>query len=259
MKRRLYEILELARPGDRAGRGVAIGIIALIAVNVVASVLETVASVHAAARGVFTAVEVVSIALFTVEYLLRLWVATEDPRFARPVAGRLRWAVTPPALVDLLAIAPAYLPWLGIDLRFVRAVRLARVFRVFKLRRYSRTVQLLGAVLRKKKDELAIALLCLMLILLISGSLMYYAEHEAQPDPFSSIPASLWWAIETLTTVGYGDMIPVTPLGKLLGAVISVAGIGLFALPAGILGAGFLEEVQARREPRTCPHCGRPI
>jgi voltage-gated potassium channel len=259
MKRRLHEILELTRPRDRAGRAVAAGIVGLIVLNVVASVLETVESVHAAARGLFGAIEVASIALFTLEYLLRLWTATEDPRFARPVAGRLRWAATPAALVDLMAIAPAYLPWLGIDLRFVRAVRLARVFRLAKLGRYSRTAKLLGRVVRKKQEELAIALLMLVFTLLFAGSLMYYAEHAAQPETFSSIPASFWWAIATLTTVGYGDIVPVTGPGKLLGAVIAVAGIGLFALPAGILGAGFLEEVQARREPRTCPHCGKPL
>ncbi|MEX0774940.1 MAG: ion transporter [Phycisphaeraceae bacterium] len=119
-----------------------------------------------------------------------------------------------------------------------------RVFRVFKIGRYSRSVRLMGLVLKKKSPDLVVILMSLSVLLVIAATFMYYAEHEAQPKVFSSIPASLWWGITTLTTVGYGDAFPITPLGKLVGGAIAVLGIGLFALPAGILAAGFSSEVE---------------
>jgi voltage-gated potassium channel len=111
-----------------------------------------------------------------------------------------------------------------------------------------------------KREELLVTLFVLLLLLLFASSLIYFAEHDAQPDIFSSIPAAMWWAVATLTTVGYGDVYPVTTVGKLVASVIAVLGIGMFALPTGILGAGFVEELQSRkRRPRTCPHCGKSL
>jgi len=146
------------------------------------------------------------------------------------------------------------------DLRFIRAIRLIRLFRLFKLGRYSVAIKLFGRVLKGKREELFITAFAIFILLTISSSLLYYVEHKAQPEVFSSIPAAMWWGVATLTTVGYGDIYPITSLGKFLGAIISLLGIGLFAMPAGILSAGFIEEIRKKKETaKTCPHCGEKL
>ncbi len=260
VRKRTWEILDVAKQGDRASRAFDIFILSLIALNVVALVLETVRPVYARAPRLFDGFEVFSVVAFTVEYVLRIWSCTVLERFASPVRGRLRFAVTPMALVDLFAILPFYLPFLGVDLRFVRAVRLTRLLRVMKLTRYSEALRAFGRVFKAKKEELLVAAFVMFLLLLFAASLMYFAENDAQPEHFSSIPAAMWWGVATLTTVGYGDVCPVTTLGKVIAAIVSVLGIAMFALPTGILGAGFVEELRARsRLARKCPHCGKHL
>jgi voltage-gated potassium channel len=168
--------------------------------------------------------------------------------------------VTPLALVDLLSVLPFYLPFVGVDLRSLRAVRLFRVFRIVKLGRYSKALNLLGRVLVSRKAELVMTIFALLVLMVLASSLMYFAEHDAQPESFSSIPAAMWWAVATLSTVGYGDIYPVTFAGKLLAAVVAVLGIGMFALPAGLLGSAFVEEIQRTPTgPQRCPHCGEEL
>jgi len=259
LKKRMHEILDVAGAGDTASRVFGIFIVSLISLNIVALVLETVQSAYDLCPGFFRVFEVVSVLIFTAEYLLRLWSCTVMRNYSSPIGGRLRFAVSPLALIDLLAVLPFYLPFLGIDLRFVRAVRLFRLFRIAKLGRYSQAVRTLGKVFVAKKEELGITFFVLLILLLLSSCLMYFAEHDAQPEAFSSIPAAMWWSVTTLTTVGYGDICPVTIGGKALAAVVAILGIGVFALPTGIIGAGFVEEMQARKKrqhTRTCPHCG---
>ena len=258
---RAYEILEKASPGDGASRAFDLSIVTLIVLNVAMVVVETVRDLSVRYGGFFDAFELFSVLVFTVEYLLRLWSCTADPRFRQPFWGRIRFALTPMALVDLLAIAPFYLPMVtGVDLRVIRSVRLVRLFRLFKMGRYVVSLRILGAVLREKKEELNIVVFALIIVLVIVSSLMYFVEHEAQPEAFSSIPAAMWWGMVTLTTVGYGDVYPITPLGKFFGILIAALGIGMFALPAGILSSGFVEAIQSRREGKgICPHCGRDI
>ena len=155
--------------------------------------------------------------------------------------------LTPLAIIDLLAILPFYLPMIiPLDLRFIRAVRLFRLFRLFKMGRYSKAVFILKKVLKEKKEELVLIIFVIFLLLIIFSSLMYFIEKEAQPEAFSNIPEAMWWGIITLTTVGYGDVYPITPLGKILGALIAFLGIGMFALPAGILGSGLVEIVRKK-------------
>lgn len=260
----MYEILQAAEEGDTASRVFDLFIMALIALNVLAVVLQTIPSVPAALDRFFRIFEIVSVAIFTCEYALRVWSCTEADGFAHPVSGRIRFALTPMALVDLIAILPFYTGLLGIaagvDLRFMRALRLLRLLRVLKLGRYSESLKTMGEVIRAKREELAITGFILMLLVVLASSLMYLVENPAQPDKFCSIPAAMWWATAALTTVGYGDVYPVTALGKLLGTVISVLGIGLFALPAGILASGFAEQIARRRKGRRiCPHCGQPV
>jgi voltage-gated potassium channel len=261
LKRRTYEIVERVDGDDREGYAFDLFVMALIVLNVAAVMVETVESLSAPAAGALRLFEVFSVFVFSAEYLLRLWSCTSDPRYRGSVRGRVRYALTPLALIDLLAIAPFFLEFLAVDLRFVRTLRLFRLLRVFKLARYSASMRTLGAVLRSRREELVVTLFVVLVLLLFASSAMYYAEREEQPDKFSSIPASMWWGVATLTTVGYGDVFPVTGLGKLLGGLIAVLGVGLFALPTGILASGFAEELQKtkKRECLLCPHCGLDV
>ncbi len=257
LRKRVYEIVEVALADDRTSRVFDATILTLIALNVLTVALETVDAIGSRAGKLFDAFEVLSVTIFSIEYALRLWSCTSDPRFARPVVGRLRFALRPLVLIDLVAILPFYLAFLSVDLRFIRALRLMRVFRVAKLGRYSAALHLLGRVLRSSKNELLVTFSAMAIVLVIASCLIYYAEHDAQPDVFTSIPASVWWGVTTLTTVGYGDTYPVTGTGKVIASVISIFGVGLFALPAGILGGAFVKESRKDNEaPDSCPHCG---
>lgn len=262
-RRRVWEILEIARPGDRTSEQFDIAIRALIALNVLAVILETVPAVDAPLHGFFVAFEAFSVAVFTVEYVGRVWSAVEDPAYRRPVRGRLRYAATPLAVIDLLAVLPSLLPFLGLDLRILRGMRLFRLFRILKLTRYSRSLRTVGRAFQRSREELVITLSVAGLGVLIASSIMYYAEHTAQPDHFSSIPTAMWWGVVTLTTLGYGDVYPITSIGRLMGGIFALSGILLIALPTAILGAAFVEEIRREREVSAgdgrCPTCGAPV
>jgi voltage-gated potassium channel len=260
LKRRVYEVLEARRSNDILSKVFETLILSLIALNVVALIIETVKSVYIAVPWVFQDFELISVIVFSAEYALRLWSCTESPEYSSPILGRLRFALTPLAIIDLIAFLPFYLPFFSANLLFIRAIRLFRLFRVAKAARYSNALSTFGSVILRKKEELAVAFMLLVLAVVFASALMYFAENQAQPDDFSSIPATMWWAIETLTTVGYGDVYPVTVVGKLMAAVLAVLGIAVFALPTAILGAGFIEEFQQRhRRHQNCPHCGKDI
>ncbi len=256
----LYAVLEPAREGHVLSKAVDLFIIALILMNVVVMVLETVPSVNLYYARLFHLFDLVSLAIFSVEYILRVLTAVENPRYAEPIRGRLRYMRTPMAVIDLMAILPFFLPMIGLDLRFMRAARLFRIFRMLKLARYSSAMRVLGEVFRRRREELMVTVGIVALVLLFSSSLIYFAEHQHQPNGFGSIPEAMWWGVATLTTVGYGDVTPITPMGKFLAAVIQLTGIGMFALPTGIIGAGFVEEMQRHRKTNwQCPHCGGEI
>jgi voltage-gated potassium channel len=263
IKKGIWEILEVDRPDDERGRvfdAFDIFILALILLNVIAVALSTVKSIETRFETELRWFEVFSVAVFTIEYLARVWACVAHSGYSRPVAGRLRFMLRPIAIIDLLAILPFYLTFFTADLRFIRALRLFRIFRVAKLGRYSTSVRLFGSVFRNKKEELVVTMVLMLLLIMMSASFMYFAENEAQPDKFSDIPSTVWWAVMTLTTVGYGDIFPITPLGKVLTMVIAILGIGMFALPVGIFGAGFVEEIQKLKAGKTiCPHCGEVI
>jgi voltage-gated potassium channel len=261
VKRRLWEILEPGQPGDRLSHlfdGVLLTLIALNAIAVVVGSMPAVDMRYGTALGAF---EGVSVAAFTLEYLARVWSCTADPRYASPFWGRLRYARSPMAIVDLLAVLPFYLVFVSADLRAIRTLRLLRILRIAKLGRYFHALRLFGRVAHDKREELLVTLFVLVILLVMASSVMYYAEHEAQPGAFASIPATMWWAVETLTTVGYGDIVPITPLGRMLGAVVAFLGIGLFALPTAIIGAAFIDELGRGKAAvdGVCPCCGRPM
>jgi voltage-gated potassium channel len=261
IRRRTLDMLEEAKPGDKISRAFDWLLVLLILLNVLAEILDTVESTSQRWSRVLEGFETFSVLVFSVEYVLRVWSCTADPRYSRPVAGRLRFMVTPLAIVDLLAVLPSYLHTAGAaNFLALRSVRLFRLIRLLKLARYSESLRTMARVLRRKRDELVATLLAAAVILVIASALIYSAEHEAQPDKFSSIPESMYWALATLTNVGYGNICPVTVAGKAIAASVALLGIGMVALPAGILGSGFIEEVQKRKAPRsTCPHCGKEL
>ena len=245
LRARVHQVLE--DPESPAGGFVRWLLATLIVANVLAVVMETVPSVHASGARFFRVFKWFSLLVFAVEYALRLWSAGEVERY-RGVLGRLRWAFSMAAVIDLLAIVPAMFVT---DMRLVRVLRLARLIRIAKLGRYSLALRTLRRVVNARMPDLASLSFVLLILLVLSSSLMFHLEHEAQPDQFSSIPATMWWGIVTLTTIGYGDMAPITVEGRMLGALVAILGIGMFALPAGLLGGAFLEELgKARRQAR---------
>ena len=262
VRKRAREILAHAKAADTASSIFDAFIVALILLNVVAMVVESVERIRSLMPMWFAAFEYFSVVVFSVEYVVRTWSCVEDPAYAKPLLGRLRFAFTPLALVDLAAVLPFYLPFLGMDLRVLRMFRLLRVMRIMriaKLARYSDSFQMLLRVVKSRRDQLLSAVFILLIFLVVAASITYYAEHDAQPKTFSSIPAAMWWAAVTLTTVGYGDACPVTPVGKLMASITAMLGIGMFALPTAILGAGFLEDLADRKKTQQCPHCGKEI
>ena len=246
VKTRLYEILEGVRVRDPVAKVSEIALVSLIAANVSAVVLETVPDLVAGYQRHFEVFEAISVAIFTVEYLGRLWTCTEQPsrQHLRPWSARLRYMLTPMALIDVISILPFYLAmFFAVDLRFMRVFRLLRIL---KLTRHSAALSLVGAVLYAERRALLAAGTVMLVLLVFASSLVYLVEREAQPEAFASIPHAMWWGVATLTTVGYGDIAPVTALGKLLGAVVTLLGVGMFAMPAGILASGFAQAVRSR-------------
>ncbi|MDT0648112.1 ion transporter [Zunongwangia sp. F260] len=260
MKRKIYKILAISKHSGDPSWYFDIFIISLIFLNIAAIILESVAPLKHKYQEQFFLFEVFSVVIFTVEYLLRLWTANLEPKFSQPIVGRIKFAFSPLAMIDLLAILPFFLPFLGVDLRLLRMLRMFRIFRLFKIARYLKALKLMKRVLDKKKEELMISLIFTIFLLLMASTLMYYIENEAQPENFSSIPETMWWGIATLTTVGYGDIYPITGYGQFLGGVIAIIGIGLFALPTGILAAGFSEEISSgERKAESCPTCAQQL
>ncbi|MDI9632813.1 MAG: regulatory signaling modulator protein AmpE [Methanolinea sp.] len=252
LKAKVYSLLEGdPERGGTAARVTGLFLVLLIVANVAATVLESVESISAAFPVFFATFEAFSIGVFTVEYVLRLWTCTENAAFSRVVSGRIRYMATPLAVVDLLAFLPFYVPFLvPLDLRFLRVIRVMRILRLFKLGRHLEALRFMEKAVRRGKDALAIAALVVVILVVFSSCLMYALEHEVQPGAFESIPATMWWAIVTLTTVGYGDIYPVTPAGKIVASFIAVLGIAMFAVMTSILATAFIEEMEARLDRR---------
>ena len=248
-KQRVFETLEKGTGDDKLSKRFDIFIMTLIILNVILVILETVEPIYLKYKHGLDLFEAVSVIIFTIEYLARVWTCTFMEKYQHPFWGRIRYIFSWVALIDLFAILPFYLPLvLAMDGRFMRILRLFRLVRLFKMGRYSTAFGLITKVFKRRKEELVISLTFLLVMLIFASGLMYYIEHEAQPEAFSSIPETMWWGVATLTTVGYGDVYPVTALGRFLGAIIAILGVGLFALPAGIIAAGFESELSKKRK-----------
>lgn len=260
IKKRIFEIIEVAKEGDIASKIFDIFIISLIIFNILFLLLSTVEQINIRFHIFFYYFELISVIVFTIEYILRIWTCDFIKGYEKGIFGKIKFMFSPMLLLDLFAFLPFYIPYLiKIDLRFFRVFRLLRIFRIFKLGRYSVALKTIGNVIKSKKEELIISIFVLLILLIFASCLMYYIENLVQPDKFKTVFDAMWWAIATLTTVGYGDIYPITPLGRILGSFIALLGIGFFALPTGIIASGFAEEIK-RKDLKNkivkCPHCG---
>ncbi|WP_404341044.1 ion transporter [Pseudoalteromonas mariniglutinosa] len=231
------------------GRALDVFLISLILINVVAIVLESEHNLAKQYHHEFLFIELFSVAIFSIEYLLRLWSCVDKTTHQESLVSntkiRFKYFFSPLALIDLIAILPTILMFfINVDLRFLRVIRL---FRIFKLTRYSRAMQLLLQSFREESSSLLAAFFIMFVVLIIASCGIYLIEHDIQPEKFGSIPSAMWWAMVTLTTVGYGDVVPVTPLGRLFGGVITLISMGMVAIPTGLLASSFSEQLRKRR------------
>ncbi|MFW5857479.1 MAG: ion transporter [Planctomycetota bacterium] len=252
---RVWRILDTPEEGDRISRAFDLVMGGLITLAVGAVVAETVPALQESYGKAFNIFEWITLTVFATEYLGRLWTCKESARYAGAF-GRLRWMASPMAIIDLLAIAPGFIPGGVVDMRFLRAIRLIRLFR---LTRCSQSMRLLSRVIADSARQLLVALVGALILLVCASSVLYFMEGEAQPEAFGSIPKAMWWGVVTLTTVGYGDVYPVTIGGKICAAFVAFLGVGMFALPAGILAGAFEVALEKEKRARICPHCGNEI
>ena len=245
-RQQLYSMLNEDQYSGEIQHIIDVALVGLIFFSVVAVVLESVEEIHSVMEFEFHYFDRFSVFVFSTEYLLRVFTAVENPNTPKPITGRLRYMAGPAQIIDLLSVLPFYLTlFIQIDLRFLRVMRLLRIL---KLTRYSTAMTTVIEVITEELPSLGAALFVLMLITIFSASLMYLVEHEAQPDKFTSIPEAMYWAIITLTSIGYGDVYPVTPLGQFLTMIMACVGLGMIALPTGILATGFNEKLRKRAE-----------
>ena len=252
--RTTYEILE-----GSSGRGAVAFqtfIIVLISLNVLFVILETEEDIRKEYGEVLLWFELVSLYVFAGEHALRL--SLYRYRGDRRRFALARFVVSPMMLVDLAVIMPLLLPFLAADARIIRILRLLRLFTIFKLARITGSMTEFAVVIRSRAPDLALAFFVLFIVLVIASTMMYYAERDAQPEVFSSIPASMWWGVVTLTTIGYGDTVPITPLGRAIGAGVALLGIAVYAVPTGIMATAF-NEYRNKKNGDTCPHCGKKV
>lgn len=266
-KQKVHGLLHPEIVGDKHwDKIINVFIITLIILNVIAVMLETVPGLHDEPheKAFFNYFDLVSVIIFTVEYVLRVWSSNHEEKYRHSIKGRLKYMVSPGALIDLLAILPFYLhAVIGLDLRVLRMLRLLRFFRLFRLTAYMKSAQMIINVFKTRVNELLLSLVLVIFLIIFSSCLLYFAEHNHPENGklFSSIPATIWWSVVTLTTTGYGDMYPMTTLGKAMAGVIMLTGVAFFALPAGIITAGFLEEFRKNKKHKhiNCPHCKEDI
>jgi voltage-gated potassium channel len=273
MKQKLYNIFE--KEGSKANLVFEQILVTMIILNVISIALDTIRNLQTEIVYALKVFESFSIVVFSAEYLIRLYLADLTHPAVTGFRSRLRFIFSFFGLIDLLAILPFYLPFvIRADMRFLRILRLIRFFRIFKLSRYNSTLQLIWDVIKEKKSEFIMTFFISFLMLLVSAFLMYYIESPGQPENFRNIFSSLWWAVATLTPLGYGGVEPITAAGKVMSAIVAVIGIGLIALPTGIISAGFIQKIKTmdaidgkevkgdetkRTAATVCPHCGKKI
>ncbi len=256
-KKRVYDILELTDPEDRATESVNFFLMALVLLNILAVILETVESVNRAHAHLFQLIGEFSIVVFTAEYLLRMWACNVDEKYRQPIFGRLRYATTAQVLIDLAVILPFYLVYVYPNHRFLRSLRVFWAFRLLKLSRYSQSLKIIINVVKAQQRELAMSFSAIIFFMVLSSTIVYFLEHDAQPHNFPSIPETMWWAVLIMTTIGV-NVYPVITLGKVIGGLIIILGVATFALPTAILTSGFVDELERKREEERAEDEGEP-
>jgi len=250
-------MLEL-RDQSRLGRAISGLVLLVVALSVTLAIVESDADMAGRYRALFQYANLAFGIFFATELGLRVALYGSWARRRVGLGLKLRYLLRPLNVIDLLALMPLVLPLLApVPLGVLRALRLLRLLRFLRLSRYHRALRRLRLAIQQGKEELTIALGLVMLVLLFASTALHIVESDAQPDKFGSIGLSMWWAVSALTTVGYGDVTPVTPLGRFLASAIQILGIGVFALPAGMLAARLSASARGRHE--RCPHCGKPI
>ena len=223
-------------------------IVGCVLVSVLGVVLESVEGIHYHLNVEFALLDVISVAIFTLEYLLRIFSCVEEKRFRRAISGRARFMGTAGAMIDLAAILPFFLEAFLHHLFDLRFLRIFRMMRLLKLTRFNNATAVVMQGIRREWPVLTASLFVLLLVIVMTASLGYLFEHGAQPDKFENIPQAIYWAVVTLASVGYGDIAPVTPLGRMFTVVVSITGIALVAIPSGILSAAFIDQLRIERE-----------
>ncbi len=265
-KRRIFEIIQSSKKNDIESKIFDISLIILILLNVCLIIADTF-TLPEKYKEISAYAELITVIIFTVEYVLRIITADLLYPDKNPIVARIRYIFSFLALIDLMAILPFYLPFVfSMDLRVLRMVKITRLFRVFKINRYTDAFSSILKVFKNKKNELLSSFFIVLLLMVVASVLMFGVENKAQPEVFRNAFDALWWALITLTTVGYGDIYPITVLGKILGSIIAILGIGLVAVPTGIISAGFVESMNHEKEQekesdeiKYCPYCGKRI
>ena len=239
-----YRIIEKDDGTNKASRVFDIFIFLLVIFSIFQIVLESHKNIYLAYSYYFKIFEVFTVIIFTVEYILRIYTAKYKYN-KTDFWSVIRFIFSFEGIIDIVSILPFYLPLaVKIDFRFLRILKVGKVTRIFKLGRYSKSFNTIKSVLRKEKEVLVITLVFSFILILISSILMYYVENPVHPEAFPNITAAMWWGIATLTTIGYGDIYPVTVLGKILASFVAIIGIGIIAIPTGIISAGFVSEIK---------------
>ena len=270
IKRKIFEIIQPAKKGNLASKLFDLFIVLLVFFSIASVFISTFEVSPKVVRYLINALWGMLI-VFSVEYLLRIWTADLLYPELTPVRARLKYICSGMAIIDLISFLPFYLPLFLSNVVVTRSLLLLLLLRLFKLSRYTDAMSSIWSVFRNKIQEILVSILFVMMMLVIASLLIYYAEHDAQPDKFTNAFSGVWWAVATLTTVGYGDIYPVTGAGRFLGGIIALTGIGLVAVPTGIISAGFVELLERNRggkrkaseepkeKPNYCPHCGKKL
>ena len=223
-------------------------IVIWVVISVIAVVLESVQSIHYLLNLEFLILDAIAVSVFTLEYCLRLYCCVEEPGYQKAITGRLKLAKSTASVIDLLAIAPFFLEVFLHHLFDLRFMRVFRLLRLLKLTRYTGATKSLSQVIAREWPVMAASAFIMLLLVVMTASLGYLFEHEAQPDKFENIPQSIYWAVITLASVGYGDISPVTPAGRAMTIVLALIGIGIFAIPAALLSAAFADQLKSDRD-----------
>lgn len=264
LKQKIALLFDDEKNNTKGDKIVEIFIAALIVINTVAIILESYKGIYNNYKYFFYLLELFSVIVFSIEYLLRIWIADIIYPTLSPFKARIKYITSFMGLIDAVSILPFYLPFfIKIDLRVLRTLRLFRLLRLLKLKRYFSSLNVIQNVISKTKNEILVTIFLVFILLVLASTLMYNIEKTAQPDAFQNIGQAMWWAIATLTTVGYGDIYPITGIGKILSAFIALLGIGIVALPTGIISSAYIEEIRnLKKKEETkceCPHCGKEI